>query len=124
MLIVQGDNNVIYPFTINTTNHDLTGISQINVYVKKANTGELLTKVANVIDQATGTCNISLTSTDLSEHGDYEIQWEIEYSNGNIILGLIEIFKVYENLGMGGTTPTIDNTAYVGTATVGTSTVA
>jgi hypothetical protein len=119
MPIFQGDNNRIIQFE---TNEDLTNCTSVVVTLERPD-GTIFTKSAVILDTIKGKCKFILSSDDLTISGDYEYQWTITFDDGTIESDLIYHLNIREKLG-DTHAPVISSTAYVGSATVGTSTVA
>lgn len=97
MNIVQGDNQITIPFSTNMSLENAT----VTVAVKRGE--ELLTKTATILDVATGKCEFSLLSLDLTIEGSYFYQWTAEYSDGRKKSG--KAMDIYVSEKLTGTTP-------------------
>lgn len=98
MNIVQGDNQITIPFSTNMSLENAT----VTVAVKRGE--ELLTKTATILDVATGKCEFTLSSLDLTIAGTYEYQWTAEFSvDGRIKSG--KAMDVYVSAKLAGLEP-------------------
>lgn len=96
MSIVQGDNGLTFPFTVDQTKvSDLTN-STVEVAVQRRE--EILTKTATIIDVSSGLCEFTLYSSDLTLPGVYKYQWTVTFSDGRVFSGDATSFTVKQKL--------------------------
>jgi BppU N-terminal domain len=96
VFIIQGDNGLRIPFTVQKKGvEDLTGAS-VTVAVKRGAT--LLTKTAIIVDAPNGKCEFVLSSSDLTMQGAYFFQWTATFPDGRILSDKKREFNVSEKL--------------------------
>lgn len=96
MSIVQGDNGILFSFSVDKKKvDDLTG-STVEVAIKRGI--EILTKSATIIDSTTGKCECTLLSSDLTVSGPYQYQWTVTFEDGRSLSGNPSDFYVSEKL--------------------------
>jgi hypothetical protein len=84
--ITQGDNNVIITFFGQSKRTDVITGSTITVSINRAGV-DVITKQATIINNSTGQCSFTLTSSDLTYAGTYEYQWTVTLPGGNSFTG-------------------------------------
>jgi flagellar basal body rod protein FlgG len=96
MSFVQGDNGYTRPFVI--PKYEVKNLEGAAVKVAIKRGEELINKVATIVDVASGKCEFTLTSSDLTIIGPYKYQWTVEFEDGKTKSGRAGEFYVSEKL--------------------------
>jgi hypothetical protein len=96
MDIVQGANGIYKPFIISKGVVESFEGATVKVSLKRG--GELIPKIAEIVNETTGECQFRLYSSDLTITGTYQYQWFVEYDDGRVIPGKSNDFYVAEKL--------------------------
>jgi hypothetical protein len=97
MLIVQGDNGIPIPFTVSKLS-SFENLEGATVEVAIDRGADTFTKVATIVDAASGKCSFTLTAADLTANATYGWQWTAYFADGRIYSGKKREFYVSERL--------------------------